>query len=208
MSLRICAATRSAKLTVPPRVGAARIKAFLEQQHGWLAHQAAVRLLPPVPFAPGARLPVAGGELLLAPGDGRSVRRDGDLLRVPGEGDLYAGRVKRWLRAEALCMLEPETRALAARLGHDVRCVQVGDFRSRWGSCSSDGRIAYSWRLLLAPPQVRAAVVAHEVAHLREPNHGDRFWQTATLLLGRPHDEARAWLRANGPQLMRYGARA
>ena len=206
LSLRLCVATRSIRLTVPAGVSKRDALAFLERHRDWLAREAAKRLLPPVAFAPGIRLPVAGAELLLVPGSGRLVRRDGDRLLVPGDGALFAGRTKRWLLAEAQRLLTVETAAMAARIGRPVRAVRVGDFRSRWGSCAPDGRIAYSWRLLLAPNHVREAVVAHEVAHLLEPNHGPRFWKTATLLLGRPHDEARQWLKANAPLLMRYGA--
>lgn len=206
LSLRVCAASRSVKLTLPQHVSEAHALAFLERHRGWLAHQADARLPAPVPFAPGIRLPVAGAELLLAEGAGRIARHEGGRLLVPGEGALYAARVKRWLQTKARLLLEMETTAMAARIGRPVKAVRVGDFRSRWGSCAADGRIAYSWRLLLAPPHVRQAVVAHEVAHLLEPNHGRRFWATATLLLGRPHDEARHWLKANAPLLMRYGA--
>ncbi|MCG2840468.1 M48 family metallopeptidase [Sandaracinobacter sp. RS1-74] len=207
LSLRLCSASRSVKLTVPPRVSRQRALAFLNANRGWVEAQATRRLPPPLPFLPGVALPLADEKLLLATGPGRVARREGDRLLVPGSGALYAGRVKRWLSAEAARRLEAETHALAARIGRDVREVRVGDFRSRWGSCAPDGRIAYSWRLILAPGHVRQSVVAHEVAHLVEPNHGPRFWKTATALLGQPHDEARAWLRANGPLLMSYGAK-
>lgn len=205
LSLRLSAATRAARLTVPPRTSTARVLAFLDQQRDWLARQAALRLPPPLPFTPGVLLPVAGEELCLVPADGHLARRQGRQLLVPGTGELFAGRVRRWLRAEALRLLQTETLHLAACAGRPVRMVRVGDFRSRWGSCSPDGRIAYSWRLLLAPPFVRRAVVAHEVAHLLEMNHGPRFWSHATRLLGQPHDEARRWLRRHGPQLLCYG---
>ena len=206
LSLRVCAASRSVKLTLPQHVDDAHALAFLERHRGWLAREAGARLPPPVPFAPGIRLPVAGADLLLARTEGRIARQESGCLLVPGEGGLYAARVRRWLQAQALQLLQAETLALAQRIDRPVRQVRVGDFRSRWGSCAPDGRIAYSWRLLLAPPAVRHAVVAHEVAHLLEPNHGRRFWAAATMLLGRPHDEARHWLKANAPMLMRYGA--
>ena len=109
-------------------------------------------------------------------------------------------------KAEALALMAEETRALATCIGREVPEVRVGDPRSRWGSCAADGRIAYSWRLILAPEPVRRSVVAHEVAHLVEMNHGVRFWRLATDLLGEPHDAARGWLRANGPLLLSYGA--
>ncbi len=205
ISLRVCASTRTLKLTLPPRASRARARAFLESQHGWIALQAARRVPDPIPFRPGIEIPLGDGQLSLEPGTGRIARRDGDRLLVPGQGALFSGRVHRWLKAEALRVMEPETRNLAAHLGIPVRDVRVGDYRSRWGSCAPDGRIAYNWRLILAPDFVRHAVVAHEVAHLREPNHGPRFWKLASELLGQPHDQARAWLKANGPGLHRFG---
>jgi len=207
MSLRICMATRSLRLTLPPRTSRARALRFLEDQRGWIIAQAEKRLLPPIPFAPGVVLPVAGNDLLLQSCSGRLVRVAGDRLLVPGEGEVYAGRVRRWLQRRARDILDSETRALARRVDRPVQAVRVGEYRSRWGSCAADGRIAYSWRLIFAPDAVRRSVVAHEVAHLVEMNHGARFWALATELLGTPHDAARQWLRAHAPLLMRYGAR-
>lgn len=207
LSLRLCPASRTLKLTVPPRVSTATALAFLNAQQAWIEAQAGRRLLPPIPFAPGVCLPWGDGALTLQTGKGRIARREGGALLVPGEGELFAGRTRRWLAAESQRVLEAETQAVAARIGRDVAQVRVGDFRSRWGSCAIDGRIAYSWRLILAPDHVRRSVVAHEVAHLVEHNHGPRFWATATELLGQPHGQARAWLRANGPLLMSYGAK-
>ena len=206
LSLRICAASRSVRLTLPPRAGIAHARAFLESHQGWIEAQALRRLPPPRPFVPGALIPVGGAQMQLVPGSGRIARRSGETLLVPGEGPLFAARTQRWLKAEALTLMEGETRALAACIGREVREVRVADPRSRWGSCAADGRIAYSWRLILAPDHVRRSVVAHEVAHLVEMNHGVRFWRLATDLLGEPHDAARGWLRANGPLLLSYGA--
>jgi predicted metal-dependent hydrolase len=207
LTLRLCAQSRSIRLTLPPRASRRRAEAFLADQAPWL-RAAAARLPPPTPFRPGTRLPFGDGELLLSVGPGRSVRLAGDMLEVPAEPALYARRVRRWLAAEAERRLAPETRALADRLGRPVTRVSTGDFTSRWGSCSRDGRIAYNWRLLFAPGTVREAVVAHEVAHLAEPHHGPAFWRLATELLGRPHTEARAWLKANAGRLHSYGAEA
>jgi predicted metal-dependent hydrolase len=206
MTLRLCASSRTVKLTVPPRTPLRHAVAFLHGQQGWLETQARLRLPPPIRFEPGAVLPLGDGELLLLPGSGRSALRQGDRLLVPGADALFEGRVRRWLLAEAQRLLEPETRALAERIGRPVRQVKVGTYHSRWGSCAADGRIAYNWRLVLAPGHVRRSVVAHEVAHLAVPNHSPAFWDLATELLGRSHREARSWLRANGPLLHSIGA--
>lgn len=206
ISLRLCAQSRSLKLTLPPRASRAAALDFVARQRPWIEAQMARRLPPPAPFVPGARVPFGDGWLTLSPGSGRVVVRDGERLCVPGGPHLFAGRTQRWLVAQAQAILEAETRALAARLGRPVRQVRIGDFRSRWGSCAPDGRIAYSWRLILAPDGVRASVVAHEVAHLLEPNHGPAFWALADHLLGQSHRPARRWLAANGPMLHAIGA--
>jgi predicted metal-dependent hydrolase len=83
--------------------------------------------------------------------------------------------------------------------------VRVGDPRTRWGSCSSSGDIAYSWRLILMPPAVREATVAHEVAHRLHMNHGPDFHAAVAHLLGREPKAERAWLRANAARIHGVG---
>ncbi len=75
---------------------------------------------------------------------------------------------------------------------------------SRWGSCGSDGALCFCWRLILAPEAVLDYVVAHEVAHLEEANHGSRFWRLVQELCP-GWKEARRWLRRHGATLHRHG---
>jgi predicted metal-dependent hydrolase len=81
--------------------------------------------------------------------------------------------------------------------------VTVRDTKSRWGSCSQNGSLSFSWRLILAPDFVRDYVVAHEVAHLKEMNHSPRFWAQVKLL-SPDMVRARQWLRDHGRTLLRY----
>lgn len=111
----------------------------------------------------------------------------------------------RWLKREALRVLDAETRAVAAQAGVTVGRVGIGDPRSRWGSCSAAGDIRYSWRLVLAPAFVLRSTVAHEVAHRVHMNHGPAFKALERELLGESPAVAREWLRANGAKLHRYG---
>jgi predicted metal-dependent hydrolase len=85
-------------------------------------------------------------------------------------------------------------------MGAHVAGVTVRDPRSRWGSCSSRGRISYSWRLLLAPEHVLDHVVAHEVCHLLRRDHSPAFWALVHDV-DPGTDEARRWLREHGPRL-------
>jgi predicted metal-dependent hydrolase len=83
--------------------------------------------------------------------------------------------------------------------------ISIGDAGSRWGSCSSQGKIRLSWRLILAPPAVRRYVVAHEVAHLVHLDHSARFKALEARLYGPGLAEAKAALRRIGPRLRRVG---
>ena len=85
--------------------------------------------------------------------------------------------------------------------------LALRDTRSRWGSCTHEGRLMYSWRLAMAPPEVLDYVAAHEVAHLAHMDHSPRFWAAvATLMPG--YAPRRAWLRRNGADLMAWSFRA
>lgn len=206
VALRLCPARRAVRLTVPPRIGAARAVAFARTQEKWLEQQVAKRLPPPAPFQAGGVILFRGADLKLAAGAGRSVVFADGQLEVPGSADAFAGRVRRFLQAEARRLLTMETGALAASLGRQDIRIRLGDPAGRWGSCSANGRIAYSWRLVLAPDFVRQAVVAHEVAHLVEHHHGPAFWALATHLLGTSHQPAKTWLATHGPLLFAQGA--
>ena len=198
--LRADAVAGRIRLTLPPRVAIGTGAAFLADHAAWL--EARVSSWPvPLPFVPYATIPFDGGVLYLdlAPGTRRTIH-DGDRLIVGGDAATLPGRVTRWLKAAALADLTAATQVLTAQLGRAPVTVRVGDPAGRWGSCASSGRIAYSWRLILAPPLVRASVVAHEVAHLAHPNHGAAFWALARDLGGDPTPHRR-WLARHGAGL-------
>ncbi|MEL6209587.1 MAG: M48 family metallopeptidase [Pseudomonadota bacterium] len=108
-----------------------------------------------------------------------------------------------FLKALAHDRLVAASDAHAATLGQSYEKFALRDTRSRWGSCSSGRRLMYSWRLILAPPDVLNYVAAHEVSHLVEMNHSSRFWAKVAELC--PDFEThRAWLRREGASLHRY----
>jgi len=104
-------------------------------------------------------------------------------------------------------VMSREAADYAAAAGVSVRSVSVGDAGTRWGSCSSQGKIRLSWRLIMAPAEVRRFVVAHEVAHLRHLDHGAEFKALEARLYGPGLAEAKAWLRRSGARLKRVGRR-
>ncbi len=126
------------------------------------------------------------------------------MLVVGGEAESISRRIEAWLRGEARRVLTERAGAQAERLGRSPGRISIRDTRSRWGSCSSAGMLSFSWRLILAPPEVLDYVVAHEMAHLAQRGHGAEFWRIVARLTAHM-DAGRAWLRLKGRDLFRYG---
>lgn len=202
MRLSIDPASGAVRLTLPPRSPVKAGLAWAEEKREWIAAQRA-RLPQAVPFADGAVIPFGDDRLTIAwrARETRTPRRDGDVLRCGGPEDRLAPRVERWLRGEALRLLDADTRAIADAEGIAIERVGIGDPRTRWGSCTGTGTIRYSWRLVLAPGFVRRAVVAHEVAHRLHMDHSPAFHAAVARLLGDDPRFAMAWLKRHGAGL-------
>jgi predicted metal-dependent hydrolase len=204
--LRVDASARTVELVLPRGVPAEHGLKFLDAQRGWIA--ARLEALPPaVPFIEGALVPVFGVPHRIRCESDPTVPpvaiADGE-IRVRGEPEHVARRVRDHLIRLARQELARRARLLAARIDKPVAAIGVRDTRSRWGSCSSKGSLSFSWRLVLAPEAVVDYVVAHEVAHLVEMNHGPRFWRLVRTLTP-DTAAARAWLKRNRNQLFSYG---
>lgn len=205
MRLRVDPRDGEVRLTLPRRASLRRAYAWAEEQRPWIETQLG-NVVPRRRLVPGLAVPIGSGELVLAHAPGkRGTERVGDTLQVAGPIELFEARALRWLKREALRVLTAETHEIAAAAGVSVRKVAVGDPRSRWGSCTVDGDIRYSWRLILAPDHVRRGTVAHEVAHRVHMNHGPAFKALERKLLGASPSAGREWLRRHGAALHGWG---
>ena len=206
MRLRVDEAGGRLTLTCPWRTSRKTALAWAVEQSEWIDAQIA-RAEPGLPFAPGSVIPVEGIErqILWDPAGRRRIDLDTSALRCGGPEAGLARRIETFLKARALDVMSREVAEFAEKAGVASKSVRIGDARSRWGSCSSDGRIRLSWRLILAPPELRRFVVAHEVAHLRHLDHGREFKALEAQLVGAGLVEARAALRRLGPGLRRVG---
>jgi predicted metal-dependent hydrolase len=196
------------KLTCPVRTSRRSALAWALDQREWIETQLA-RSLPVEPFVPGAVISLGDGDvrLIWAKEYLRTPHVVGDELRCGGPEAGFERRITTYLKHLALETLSREVGEFASAAGVTVRSVSVGDPGTRWGSCSSDGRIRLSWRLILAPSRVRRYVVAHEVAHIVHLNHGAEFKALEAQLFGPGLAEAKASLRRIGPRLRRFGRR-
>ena len=191
------------RLTLPHRASQRAAERFLVSRMDWLAARAA-GFPAPRPFLPGARVPFLGEEVEICWREDwpRTPRAGDGAILLGGPAEMVPARLTRWLRAEAKRLLSADCAELAANAGLPLpAAVTVRDTRRQWGSCAHDGRLSFSWRLVLAPPFVRRSVAAHELAHLVHRNHAPAFHREAARILGGPHAPANRWLRENGAAL-------
>jgi len=217
VSLRVDPAAGCIVLVRPPRMKASVVMSFVAARQGWIAAHLE-RLPPHVAFTDGAIIPFRGQDHVVRwrPEARGGVWRDEGQTEiiVTGKAEHAARRLRDWLKAQAREALSAPVHAMAGMLDVNVSRITVRDTRSRWGSCTRDGKISFSWRLILAPEAVMNYVVAHEVAHLEHMNHGPAFWRTVARLMDEAASSfktdmswklARQWLNRSGAALHRYG---
>jgi predicted metal-dependent hydrolase len=193
-----------ATVTIPPRGTEQEARAFAEQHRDWLDRARARHARRPKMteyWEVGTSVLWRGAMTEIRVADADAVRPRvclaADLFPVPGlAGDLRAALEAQFAR-RARIELPARTWELAAETDADVKHVTVRNQRSRWGSCSAGGTISLNWRLVQTPDSVRDYIIYHELAHLREMNHSDRFWRrVAETCSG--WREAERWLKRNG----------
>jgi predicted metal-dependent hydrolase len=166
------------------------------------------RALPRIEWKNGATFPYLGKTISVAIGTGASVLSFDDqtnVLALPlpalADAQQIKDRVQGWLQSEAKRIFGEQLIVYAQKLGVDFSAYALSSAATRWGSCSSDGKIRLNWRLIHFPMSIIDYVVAHELAHLREMNHSPRFWQTVESIFPE-FREARHTLKHHPPDLL------
>ncbi len=208
VSVRICPTRREAIATAPSRRQLKHALAFATERAGWIAHELA-RLPQGVTLLPGARAPLRGVMHELVCEHGRSAPRieagaPPRLIAPAPDVELFEARLVRFFKAEARRDLEARVAAHGYTLNVKPSKIQVKELRSRWGSCTMDGALSFSWRVVLAPPFVLDYLAAHETAHLVEMNHSRRFWNLVRRCIP-DYERGRAWLHHHGCALHAVG---
>ena len=195
--------------------GERRAAAFLVEREPWLRRHLArqadlvARLQARAGARDGGEIPFRGRlhRIRVVPavsGVRRSdvARFDDELVihRVARDRRDAAAILEAWLRREAADAIDAAVATHAGALGVTPTAVTLRDPRSRWGSASRNGRLSFSWRLVMAPPEALETVVIHELAHLRVFGHGAAFW--ALVASRRPdHKTWRRWLHDHATEL-------
>lgn len=202
ISLRISQLDGRVTLTLPEGVPESEAIDFARTKQDWIAsHLAKQPKYEPLGF--GSEIMLSGNLYTITQATGKRITVQDRDIAVPGAPEQVAARLKGFLRSTARERLTSASDDYAQALGKPYTRISIRDTRSRWGSCSSEGVLMYSWRLIMAPPEVLDYVVAHEVAHLSEMNHSKAFWDTVERIYG-PYKGPRKWLRDNGTSLHRF----
>lgn len=176
---------RDGSLTVraPMRAPLAEIESFVHDHQEWIERtRERMRLTPVVPekqFMDGEKFHFLGREYEL-----RIVHSQRPALKFNGGFSLSRGAQRRgravferWYKSQAARILTERVERLANQGGYEPRQVRITSARTRWGSCSPDGTLNFSWRLVQAPLEVIDYVALHELANLRIRSHSRRFWK-------------------------------
>ncbi|MGV8937621.1 MAG: M48 family metallopeptidase [Allorhizobium sp.] len=205
ITLRIEPGGRALKMTIPPGLKERDVADFLIRHQGWLEVKLS-KFGDDNALRPGGEILIRGiGHRIVHTGQLRGLTEvaeiDGEpVIHVSGMPEHLGRRLATFLKKEARKDLTQYAETHAKAVGKPFRSLSMKDTRSRWGSCSWDGNLSFSWRIVMAPPMVIDYLAAHEVAHLREMNHGPEFWALCWDLC--PQMEvAKKWLKRHGSQL-------
>lgn len=202
ISLRVSRLDGKVTLTHPASVPAGEALDFAHERADWLrGHVTDVPLS--VRVGIGTELPIEGQLRRVVQTQGRRIELAPFEIAVPGSPETVGKRLESYLKTLARDRLAAASDDYAARLGKSFQRISLRDTRSRWGSCSSRGTLMYSWRLVMAPPEVLRYVAAHEVAHLAQMNHSRAYWDGLLRIHG-PFDIQRRWLHEQGGDLHRF----
>ncbi len=200
-------AKKVVKVTFPIYTLRSTAVRFLESKKDWISKQlekAPVQLT----IADGSKITFLESEYKVShiPNARRGVWFEGEYIFVSGDKLYLNRRVKDFLKSEMKLYFTSKVKFYYGCLNNSYEKIKLGnvsvkDTVSRWGSCASNGNIAFSWRLGFAPFFVIDYIVAHEVAHLVHLNHSNRFWKTVKEIYDGDIEKPKKWLLRNGLQL-------
>ncbi|WP_429300072.1 M48 family metallopeptidase [Paraburkholderia sp. GAS199] len=202
-------------ITAPRWVTLADIETAITEKQRWIftkliewQTRVEQRALPKVDWKDGAEVPYLGRPVrvqLGSPQGTLAFNAELSALQLPlplqADPQQIKDRVQGWLQGEAKRLFGERLAIYAEKLGVNYRAYALSSAATRWGSCSSDGKIRLNWRLIHFPLSIIDYVVAHELAHLREMNHSPRFWQTVESIFPE-FREARQTLKSHPPELL------
>jgi predicted metal-dependent hydrolase len=121
---------------------------------------------------------------------------NGFFLNCPEKRDMRKYCFVLWYKKKAKERLSARVEHFSRELNLKPRGIRITSAKQRWGSCSEDNSLAFSFRLMMAPPEVIDYVIIHELMHIRQKNHSSKFWNLVVEIMP-DYKIHRRWLRDN-----------
>jgi predicted metal-dependent hydrolase len=204
------------RITAPKWITIGDVENAIHEKARWIftklnehRERSARRLQPQMQWRDGAQLPYLGRDITLR----ICSQQSSGVIFDEASNELMIGlpahaseqqlkdRVLGWLQARAKTLFNERLQLYAAKLGATYNHFALSSATTQWGSCTSDGKIRLNWRLMHFSLPIIDYVVAHELSHLREMNHGPRFWATVQSIFPE-FESAKQTLRRNGPDTL------
>lgn len=185
----------------PLRISEEKIKAFVLEKQGWLQKQkrkmdrAGIEL-PPIDLE-GYGLLLLGETYPIHLYKGAVIRLDYQTKELFLPEKNAKKRLVSWIKENALRIFTAQTEKWAKEMGVSFQSVSLSSAKTRWGTCSGDNKIRYTYRLMYAPWAVIDYVIVHELAHIKHKNHGKGFWTLVESYLP-DYKSRRKWLKERG----------
>ena len=191
------------KVTIPRRGNISAARDFASRNIGWLEQQfqrLAARPKIPDTWNLGTEILFRGKSVCIVTGSDGSICFGTEWINVSYTKTDFRPVIENHLHKLAAQELPPRVMELASHHGINVSRVSVRNQKSRWGSCSRRGTVSLNWRLMQAPGFVRDYIILHELAHRRQMNHSEKFWQEVERLFP-DYLQAERWLKQHGKLL-------
>jgi predicted metal-dependent hydrolase len=202
---------------VPSGMKTDAIEAFVARHSNWVRKKIRFNTEVREPYTPrqfvnGEELFYLGNPLRLSieqPGPAGVALENGTLrVRVPADAENGGGRqkkliallIERWYRVRAESDLRKRIGSFAPSVGTEPKEFRIRAYKSRWGSCTSTGHLAFDWKIMMAPEAVVDYVVVHELCHLVHHDHSPKFWKLVESILP-GYKAQKEWLKIKGNRL-------
>jgi predicted metal-dependent hydrolase len=179
------------------------IQRFMGRCEAWMAAQVATKTVQKTFITDGSRVSICGKPL--------TIRFELDIkagaeftdseLIIRGSRSRHHTLLTNTIMDLTQKILYQRSFVMATKLNCNIESVTLRSNKTRWGSCSHNGKLSYCWKIIFAPDQVIDYLCAHEVAHLIEMNHSKKFWDVVQNLCPN-FKEARRWLKTHGSILL------
>jgi predicted metal-dependent hydrolase len=192
----------SLTVRAPQRTPESQIRAFVESKAAWVARkqaEARASYVPPKQYREGEQFLYLGQTypLTIVRTQRPALTLDGSLRLSRSALPKAEATFTRWYRAKAVEVIGARVAHYANLYGFQYGRIRISSARTRWGSCSAQGTLSFTWRLVMAPLEVIDYVVVHELVHLKHRNHSRQFWGGVAAIIPTYKEHVR-WLKING----------